>query len=50
MQEAIVLENYPEFPKGPSELVLQRDQESKPIHVVWGIPKNSISPAMLITT
>lgn len=49
VEEAIVLEYYPEFPKGPCVLVLQKDQESKPIHVVWGIPKNSISPAVLIT-
>jgi hypothetical protein len=46
--DAIVIENYPHFYKGPSVLVLQRDEQGI-IHVVWGISKNSISPAVLIT-
>lgn len=30
-------------------LVLQKDIEGKPIHVVWGIPKNTETPAVLVT-
>jgi hypothetical protein len=30
--------------------VLQRDQDGKPIHVVWGVPKNAISPAVVVTS
>jgi hypothetical protein len=39
VQSAVLVEDYPEFRKGPSVLLLQRDAVGRPIHVVWGIPK-----------
>ncbi|MDI6817177.1 MAG: DUF4258 domain-containing protein [Actinomycetota bacterium] len=49
IHEAVVVEEYLNYPKGPCVLFLQKDRMGEPIHVVWGVPKGHDKPVVLVT-
>ena len=49
VSSAVVIEEYPEYPKGAAVLVLQRAVDGSPVHAVWGVPRGYNGPAVLVT-
>jgi len=49
VRDAQLIEDYPQYAKGPCVLVLQKDHGGEPIHVLWGIAGKSAAPAVLVT-
>ena len=49
VKNAVLIEGYPNYPKGPAVLVLQKDSSGNFVHAVWGIPKGHNRPAVLVT-
>ncbi len=49
VETAEVIEEYPNYPKGPCILLLQLTNDGRAVHSVWGLPAGHTSPAVLIT-
>ena len=46
---AVIVEEYPEYPKGAAVLVLQVAADGSQIHAVWGVPRGYNRPVVLVT-
>ena len=49
VSSAELLEDYPDFHKGPCVLILEQNPDGSAVHAVWGIPKDEAGPAVLVT-
>ncbi len=49
VSQAALVEDYPDSRMEPSVLVLQHDASGQPVHVMWGVPKATGTPAVLVT-
>ena len=49
LPEAVTVEEYQDYHKGPCVLVLQSTNDRSTVHVLWGIAKNTPDMATLIT-
>ena len=49
IDDASLVEDYPDSRMEPSVLVLQYDRNGLPIHVMWGVSKSTGTPAVLVT-
>jgi len=49
IEQAQIVEECPDYPKGRCILLLQKDKRGNPVHVVLGIPKGFNKPAVLVT-
>jgi Domain of unknown function (DUF4258) len=49
LKSGFVVEDYPEYHKGPAVLILTATKVSPALHSLWGVPLDERRPATLIT-
>ncbi len=49
VESALVVEDYPDHPRGACVLCLQRDDANQPMHVLWGLAARTPEVATIIT-
>jgi Domain of unknown function (DUF4258) len=46
---AVIVEDYPTYAKGPCVLCLHTDSRGEPVHVLWGIANGTSDVATIVT-
>jgi hypothetical protein len=49
MDNAVIVEDYPNYAKGPCVLCLHTDSRGDPVHVLWGIANGTSNVATIVT-
>ena len=49
LDDAVVVEDYPDYAHGPSVLALQHDGARQPLHILWGLPREGPDVAVIVT-
>jgi Domain of unknown function (DUF4258) len=49
LDQAVIVEDYPDYSKGPCVLCLHTNSLGQPVHVLWGIASGTSDIATIVT-
>ena len=49
LDKAVIVEDYPNYAKGPCVLCLHTNSSGQPVHVLWGIASGTSDVATIVT-